>query len=172
MQQDTFWQDTMKNIAELKKTYGEIIEEAAVLYKLDPCVLAGLIFQESSGNPAAISPCGAIGLTQVMANTAKYRGYSLVTPKGQIYAGADYLAYVLKNFAGGDITKALAGYNAGPGRIKGDKWKQFKETREYVPRVLKYAEEYRRLTKPPELPVVETSPTPKVVPRHRSRELV
>lgn len=162
----------MKSLSELKQVYGEMIQEAADKFSLDECIIAGVIWQESRGNCKAISPVGAIGLTQVMSLTAKDRGYNLLTARGQIYAGADYLAWLLKNFAAGDITRALAGYNAGPARIKSDKWKKIKETREYVPKVLKYAEEYRKLTKPPELAVVETSPPPKVVPRHRSRELV
>ena len=122
--------------------YGGDIEEAARVYDLDKTILAGLIMQESRGNPNARSHCGAWGLTQVMPATAKDRGYKLNTARQQIFAGADYLSYVLLKFAEGDIVKALAGYNAGPGRIKNDCWMKFKETRKYVPRVIKYAAEY------------------------------
>lgn len=135
----------MKNLSELLATYGDLIDEIALEKGVDPAILAGLIWQESRGNMKAISPCGAIGLTQVMPATAKDRGYNLLTAKGQIRAGADYLAYVLRNFAGMDYTRALAGYNAGPGRIRGDRWKRIKETREYVPKVLAFAAQIRKL---------------------------
>lgn len=133
----------MKTLDELHDAYGELIKASAEKHGLDPAVLAGLIWQESRGNCKAISVCGAIGLTQVMPATAKCRGYSLLTPARQIDAGADYLSWVLKNFAKGNIEDALGGYNAGPGRIKGGKWRRIKESREYVPHVLAYAEQYR-----------------------------
>jgi soluble lytic murein transglycosylase-like protein len=132
----------MKTLTELHQKYGKDIHEAAEKYGLDECVLAGLIWQESRGNPNAVSPCGAVGLTQIMPATAKDRGYSIDTPRQQIFAGADYLAWVLKHFAKGSITRALAGYNAGVGRLRGDRWKKIKETTTYVEKIPIYAHQY------------------------------
>lgn len=150
----------MKTLEQLLIRYGKDIEEVALKHDLDPCILAGLIWTESRGEPSAISHCGAIGLTQVMPATAKDRGYNLLSPRGQIEAGADYLKWVLDNFAGGDIIKALAGYNAGPGRIRGDKWRKIKETALYVQNVPKAAEEYRKLIPVKDVKIEETVKSP------------
>jgi soluble lytic murein transglycosylase-like protein len=138
----------MKTLQQLYDKYGKIIEEAAFKYDLDPCVLAGLTWQESRGNSGAVSSCGALGLTQVLPSTAEDREYDLSTPRGQINAGADYLRWLLDNFAEGNIENALGGYNAGPARIKDEKWRRIKESAHYVPAVLAYAEEYRKLLPP------------------------
>ncbi len=124
------------------KIYGAMVAEIAAMKGLCQDILGGLIITESAGDPEAKSHCGAFGLTQVMPATAKDKGYDLSTPFGQIFAGADYLAWILKLFADGDIHLALAGYNAGPGRIKNNRWKRYKETVKYVPRVLGNAERY------------------------------
>ncbi len=126
--------------------YGEWIREAAEKYNLDPAILGGLIMQESAGNPRAKSYCGAFGLTQVMPATAAGYGYKLDTPKNQIYAGADYLARCFKHKAvNGNLQFALAAYNAGWGNVsKYGGIPPFKETRKYIPRVLKYAKQYRK----------------------------
>lgn len=142
----------MKHISELFKKYGEFIKESAKKHKLDEAILGALCWVESRGNPTAKSPCGAYGLTQVMLATAKYRGYKLKTPEQQINAGANYLAYMLNTFADGNIERALAAYNAGPLRLRGDRWKLIKETRKYVPDVLAFAEEYKELITPPPPP--------------------
>ncbi len=140
-----------------EEKWGELVRAAAGRHALDPAVLAGLIMAESGGNPSARSGPGALGLTQVMPATARCYGYDLTTPAGQIDAGADYLARCLRHRAcGGRIDLALAAYNAGWGNVsKYGGMPPFKETRAYVPRVLKYAEEYRRYlarTAPPEPP--------------------
>ena len=101
---------------------------------------------ESGGHPSARSGPGAYGLTQVMPDTARGYGYNLGTPAGQIEAGADYLARCIRHRASkGRIDLALAAYNAGWGNVaKYGGIPPFRETKKYVPRVLKYAEEYRR----------------------------
>lgn len=132
----------MKWPEEFHKTYGDTISKTAKKYNLEPELLAGLIWQESRGNPKAKSPCGAYGLTQVMPATAKELNADLSTIEGQIEAGAKYLKWLKDNYAKGKIENMVAAYNAGPGRLKNDAWKQIKETREYVPRVLRYTIEY------------------------------
>ena len=98
--------------------YGADITAAAKANGLDPALLAGLIKQESNFNPNAGSGAGARGLTQLMPATAAGLGVSnVLDPVQSINGGAKYLKQQLDAF-GGDVTKALAAYNAGPGAVK------------------------------------------------------
>lgn len=113
-------------------------------YQLGDNVLRALIKQESGGNPNAVSPKGARGLTQIMPATAKNPGYG-VTPlrdnsqQEQIRFTRDYMSALLK-VNGGDLNKALAAYNAGQGNVnKYGGVPPFKETQHYVKNILKMA---------------------------------
>ena len=98
--------------------YGAEITAAAQRNGLDPALLAGLIKQESGFNPNAGSPAGAQGLCQLMPGTARGLGVTdLHDPVQSIEGGAKYLAQQLKTFHG-DIARALAAYNAGPGAVQ------------------------------------------------------
>jgi soluble lytic murein transglycosylase-like protein len=98
--------------------YAAQITAAARANGIDPALLAGLIKQESGFNPNAGSAAGARGLTQLMPSTAAGLGVSnVLDPAQSIQAGAKYLKEQLDTF-GGDVTKALAAYNAGPGAVK------------------------------------------------------
>ena len=98
--------------------YGSEITAAAQANGLDPALLAGLIKQESNFNPNAGSGAGARGLTQLMPSTAAGLGVSnVLDPVQSINGGAKYLKQQLDTF-GGDVTKALAAYNAGPGAVQ------------------------------------------------------
>ncbi len=98
--------------------YGAEITQAAQANGLDPALLAGLIKQESGFNPSAGSGAGAQGLTQLMPGTASTLGVSNpLDPVQSINGGAKYLKQQLDAF-GGDVTKALAAYNAGPGAVQ------------------------------------------------------
>src|SRR5215218_10391249 len=98
--------------------YGAEITAAARKHGIDPALLAGLVRQESDFNPTAGSPAGARGLTQLMPGTAAGLGVTDVTdPAQSLEGGARYLAQQLATF-GGDVTKALAAYNAGPGAVQ------------------------------------------------------
>ncbi len=98
--------------------YGAEITAAAKANGLDPALLAGLIKQESNFNPNAGSGAGARGLTQLMPATAAGLGVSnVLDPVQSINGGAKYLKQQLDSF-GGDVTKALAAYNAGPGAVQ------------------------------------------------------
>jgi soluble lytic murein transglycosylase-like protein len=98
--------------------YASEITAAAQANGIDPALLAGLIKQESGFNAHAGSGAGAQGLTQLMPATARGLGVSNpFDPAQSIMGGAKYLKQQLDAF-GGDVTKALAAYNAGPGAVK------------------------------------------------------
>lgn len=100
--------------------YEPFIVSAAKRFNLPPEVLRGVISIESSGDARAVSPKGAQGLMQVMPGTyddlAKRYGLGANAndPENNIMAGAAYLAEMRDRY-GGDMAKALAAYNAGPG---------------------------------------------------------
>jgi soluble lytic murein transglycosylase-like protein len=120
------------------------IEAAAAKYHLDPALLRGLIRAESNFDPNAGSPAGAQGLCQLMPGTAASLGVTNIhDPAQNIDGGARYLRQQLDAF-GGDVTKALAAYNAGPGAVQRyGGVPPYAETQAYVRRVQQYANEYR-----------------------------
>src|SRR5262249_5151367 len=125
--------------------YEQQIDAAASKYGIDPAVLKGLIKQEAGFNPNAGSPAGAEGLTQLMPGTASSLGVSNVhDPAQSIDGGAHYLKMQLDRF-GGDYSKALAAYNAGPGAVQRyGGVPPYSETQNYVKNVLAFAQQYRQ----------------------------
>jgi soluble lytic murein transglycosylase-like protein len=124
--------------------YGAEITAAARKHGLDPALLAGLVRQESNFDPTAGSPAGARGLTQLMPGTAAGLGVTDVTdPVQALDGGARYLKQQLDAF-GGDVTKALAAYNAGPGAVERyGGVPPYAETQGYVQKVQAFAAAYR-----------------------------
>jgi Rod binding domain-containing protein len=116
--------------------YSNEIAAAAGVTGLSPHLLAAVIKQESGGNPDAISPKGAIGLMQLMPDTATAMGVEdPYEPAQNILGGARYLRRLLDNFR--DLRLALAAYNAGPGRVRQyDGIPPFRETQNYVKRIM------------------------------------
>jgi soluble lytic murein transglycosylase-like protein len=121
--------------------YAAEISAAAARNGVDPNVLTGLIRAESNFDPNAGSPAGAQGLTQLMPGTAAGLGVANpLDPVQSIEGGARYLRQQLDHF-GGDVTKALAAYNAGPGAVERfGGVPPYEETQNYVRRVLAYAQ--------------------------------
>jgi soluble lytic murein transglycosylase-like protein len=124
--------------------YGAEITAAAQRNGIDPALLAGLVRQESNFDPTVGSPAGARGLTQLMPGTAAALGVTDVTdPQQALEGGAKYLKQQLDAF-GGDITKALAAYNAGPGAVQRyGGVPPYAETQNYVQKVQAFAAAYR-----------------------------
>lgn len=107
---------------------------------VDANLLHAVIKVESNYQPTAVSPKGARGLMQVMPATGKRFGYTnLINPEHNIRAGATYLKWLIEHFDN-DLTLALAGYNAGEGAVKkyGRQIPPYKETQQYVKKVLAY----------------------------------
>ncbi len=125
--------------------YMNHIKQAAGKYNLPPELIAGVIWQESRANPKAKSHCGAMGLMQLMPETASRLGVTNPWDAAQnIDGGAKYIRQMLDKF-NGKVELAVAAYNAGPGNVikHGYKIPPFKETQGYVPHVLNYASNFK-----------------------------
>lgn len=114
-----------------------IIEPAAERHAVDPNLVAAVIWAESNGDPNAVSHKGARGLMQLMPATAQELGVvSVLDPEQNVEGGTRYLRSMLDRH-GGDVSLALAAYNAGPEAVRRyGGVPPYKETRGYVDRVL------------------------------------
>jgi soluble lytic murein transglycosylase-like protein len=105
-------------------------------YDLSPALLEAVVWQESRWNPAAVSPAGARGLAQLMPATARMLGVDPDDPLANLEGGARYLRQQLDAFDG-NLEKALAAYNAGPGRVRrAGGIPAIRETQDYVRSIL------------------------------------
>lgn len=114
------------------------INEMAEKYNLDPALVAAIAEQESGFNQSAQSETGALGIMQLMPGTAEGLGVDPSDLRGNLEGGAKYLRQMLDKYDG-DVEKALAAYNAGPGNldsVNGDISKLSGETQKYVPSVM------------------------------------
>ncbi|MDE7395689.1 MAG: lytic transglycosylase domain-containing protein [Clostridiales bacterium] len=138
--------------------YKTEITEVCQAYGVPESLVRAVIKTESSYRASAVSGAGAVGLMQLMPQTAKETAMrlgdatlceKLTEPRANITLGTAHLAYLLRKY---ELSDALAAYNAGEGNLL--KWKAegkteypFKETRDYVQKVLRAERAYRRLSR-------------------------
>ena len=115
----------------------ELIEKTATDAKLAPALLKEVVRQESAFQPCAVSNKGALGLMQLMPETAAGFGLTDVfDPESNLAAGAKFLAGLLERYQG-DKKLALAAYNAGVDRVTQYRGvPPFPETENYVKQIL------------------------------------
>ena len=94
-----------------------MIHEAAAKYAVDPKLVSAVAEVESGGDQNAVSSAGAIGVMQLMPDTAAELGVNPYDMKSNVEGGAKYLREMLDTFDG-DVKKAVAAYNAGPNAVK------------------------------------------------------
>ena len=116
--------------------FDAIIEEASALYGVNSAIVKAVIQAESRFNPLAVSPVGAKGLMQLMPVIAKeYGALDPLDAKQNVFAGVKYLSDLLDRY-NGNVSMALAGYNAGPTAVKRFRGiPPYRETRGYVHRI-------------------------------------
>ena len=128
--------DPARHAAGIPLRYSAKIAELAARFDLSPSLLEALVWQESRWNENAVSPVGAQGLAQLMPGTARYLGVNSRDPFQNLEGGARYLREQLDRF-GGDLEKALAAYNAGPGRVeRAGGIPNIRETKQYVAAII------------------------------------
>ncbi|WP_371371259.1 lytic transglycosylase domain-containing protein [Sporomusa aerivorans] len=119
---------------------ARMIHLAATKYGVDPKLAMAVAEAESGLSPEAVSPVGAVGVMQLMPETARSLGVSNIhDSRENIDGGVRYLKQMLTTF-NGDVSKAVAAYNAGPQAVKDyNGIPPYSETRNYVARVLSLA---------------------------------
>lgn len=129
-----------KRISAGTASMDRIFEEAADRYGVDANLLKAIGKAESGFNPSVVSSAGAIGVMQLMPGTARSLGVKdPYNAQQNIMGGAKYISQLLNQYDG-NVKLALAAYNAGPGNVaKYGGIPPFKETQNYVNRVLGYA---------------------------------
>lgn len=117
-------------------TYLAKVHELSQRFDLSPALIEALVWQESRWNASARSPVGARGLAQLMPGTARELGVNPDDPFANLEGGARYLRQQLDRFDG-NLDKALAAYNAGPGRvIAAGGIPRIRETQTYVAAIM------------------------------------
>ncbi len=128
-------------------TIDSYIVASSARYRIDPLLIYAQMHQESGFKLKATSYKGARGLMQLMPGTAIRFGVTdIYNPKQNIEAGIRYMRWLLDKF-GGNVTLALAGYNAGEGAVMkyGNQIPPYRETQEYVRRI---GARYNSITSP------------------------
>jgi hypothetical protein len=138
------------NCPKNQKIYDRIILHTATKYGVDPALVHAVIKQESCYDRKAVSHADAQGLMQLIPATARRFGVvNVFNAKENITGGTKYLAWLLKRFKG-NVRFALAGYNAGEGRV--DQYKgipPYRETQNYVVKVMANYRQFKGLNRTP-----------------------
>lgn len=109
--------DPAMHSAAVPPAYSAKVLELSRRFDLSPALIEAVVWQESRWRANAVSHAGARGLAQLMPGTARYLGVDADDPYANLEGGARYLREQLDRF-GGDLERALAAYNAGPGRVE------------------------------------------------------
>jgi soluble lytic murein transglycosylase-like protein len=118
------------------RTFDEALKLSAARHALSPALLEAVVWQESRWHSNALSPKGAVGLTQLMPATALALGVDAHDPVANLDGGARYLRMLLDHF-GGDLVKTLAAYNAGVARVeRAGGIPAIRETQNYVAAIM------------------------------------
>jgi soluble lytic murein transglycosylase-like protein len=114
----------------------QMIREVSTRYRVDPALVRAVMQTESNWNSSAVSRKGALGLMQLGPGTAQQLGVNnAFDPKQNLDGGVRYLHMLLERY-NGDLDKALAAYNAGPGAVdRAGGIPRYRETRNYVQKV-------------------------------------
>jgi soluble lytic murein transglycosylase-like protein len=124
-----------------------LIRGAAKKHGVPAAFVKSIVAAESNFNCAAISSKGAIGLMQLMPETAREYGADPSIPEQNVDAGTHYLRVLMDKYHryGNSLPRVIAAYNAGPGAV--DRYHgvpPFRETRRYVVRVLRFMRRFQR----------------------------
>jgi soluble lytic murein transglycosylase-like protein len=127
-----------------RSRYNSHVMAASAATQVEPALIHAVISVESAYNPRAISRAGAVGLMQLMPETAKRYGVNnRMDPEQNIHGGARYLRFLMNMFDN-NIKLVLAAYNAGEEAVMkyGKKIPPYRETQNYVPKVLHHYQRY------------------------------
>lgn len=133
----------------VRTRFDALIESVARHHDVEPALVKAIVQAESAFDPNAVSSSGARGLMQVLPETAsRFSIKNLLDPHQNLKAGVQYLKHLIELFDG-NITMAVAAYNAGPNRVRRYRGvPPYSETRNYLTKVMglrfAYADQPRR----------------------------
>jgi soluble lytic murein transglycosylase-like protein len=141
--------------------FDKWIRQAATLYQLPEEFIRAVIKVESDYDPRAVSRSGAMGLMQLMPETAaRMQVRDPFDPRENIFGGTRYLR-ILANLFNGDLDLTIAAYNAGEGAVtRAGGIPEYAETQDYVVRVRTYYAAYRSQTDRVEASTIDVPPRP------------
>jgi len=123
--------------------YKDIIEAASKKYRVPEPLIKAVIKQESNFQSSAVSNKGAMGLMQLMPETASFLGVEdPFNEEENILGGTCYLRELI-NLYEGNLNRALAAYNAGPAKVK-EEIPNISETKNFIESVLKYYDSFSK----------------------------